>query len=565
MTATPSTALPTDAELEETLNWAPSPPEIPKLAELARQLTAAGRKTAALKVAESAVESATGQHDPGLRVQALLARARVQKGQSDHAAAVRSLLEAQCFNLDAGDARQEMRIVSALGVAYGKLGIRNEAIAAHETALALAAQCAPDLVCECHGNLGLTFANCERFDDALDHLKQALAVAQRGADETQMLRARINLNAVRASAAELRLKRGETDAARAELREILGECEAVLADCRAAKAQRFIAPVIQHIGIVHKCLGDADIARARFSYVTAMARQHGWQRLEFDALLHLGVMESDAGDLDAAEESLARALGYFETAHYKTSALEAHLELARVYEKKGEFERAYAAMMNHHRIRFDMSGHEERMLMQVRAWRQESYGHHRAARQARQEAAARLDPSAVVAVRQRSHVRHARYDPLTGLANRRHGDSYFAQQFKLHGATNRVLAVGFVDIDGLKAINDRYSHFIGDMVLRQMGVLLRSACRDSDLAIRFGGDEFLVVFPNTTAEQAQAICERLCTRIDRHDWRQPIPGHAVSVTVVVADSRGTHSPLDLLRAADGMLYEAKAARHNRVA
>ena len=565
MIAASSTALPTDAELEETLTWAPSPPEIPELADLARQLTAAGRKTAALRVAEIAVESATGQHDPGLRVQALLVRARVQKEQGDHAAAVRSLLEAQSFNLDAGDAQQEMMIVSALGVAYGKLGIRNEAIAAHESALALAAQCAPQLVSECHGNLGLTLANCERFDEALDHLKQALVVAERGADLTHTLRARINLNAVRTSAAEVRMKRGESDAARAELREILGECEAVLADCRAAKAHQLIPPVIQHIGIVHKCLGDTDIARARFAYVTAMARQHGWQRLEFDALLHLGVIESDAGDLDAAEVSLARALGYFQSAHYKTSALEAHLELARVYEKKGEFERAYAAMMSHYRARFDMSGHEERMLMQVRAWRQESYGRHREARQARQEAAARLDPSAVVAVRQRSYVRHARYDPLTGLANRRHGDAYFAQQFKLHGATNRVLAVGMVDIDGLQAINDRYSPFIGDMVLRQMGVLLRGACRDSDLAIRFGGDEFLLVFPNTTAEQAQAICERLCTRIDRHDWRQPIPGHAVSVTVVVADSRGAHSPLDLLRAADGMLYEAKAVRRNRVA
>lgn len=245
--------------------------------------------------------------------------------------------------------------------------------------------------------------------------------------------------------------------------------------------------------------------------------------------------------------------------------LEAHLELARVYEKRGEFERAYAAMKTHQRIRFDMSGHEERMLLQVRAWRQECYGAQRKARAAWKEAAARLDPGAVVAVRQRSHVRQARFDPLTGLANRRHGDAFFAQQFKLHGATNRVLAIGLVDIDGLKAINDRYSYFVGDTLLRQMGVLLRGACRDSDLAIRFGGDEFLLVFPNTTAEQAQTICERLCTRLDRHDWKQPLPGHAVSVTVVVADSRGTHSPLDLLRAADAMLYEAKVARRNRVA
>ena len=565
MSAANPAALPTDTELADRLGLVPSPPEIPELAELARQLAAAGRTAEALKAAESAVIGAEGQHDPALRVQALRARARVQSEEGAHAEAVRSLLEAQSFNLDAGDAQQEMLIVIALGVAYGKLGVRNEAITAHETALALAARYAPDLVCECHGNLGLTFANCERYDDALDHLRQALTIAQRGSDLTQTLRARINLNAVRATAANVQQKRGETDAAHAELREILADCEAVLADCRAAKVDQFIPPVIEHIGIVHKCLGDTDIARARFAYVTAMARQYGWKRLEFDVLLHLGAAESAAGNLDAAEAALARALVHFESTHHRMSALEAHLELARVYEKKGEFERAYASMKNHHRIRLELSGNEERMLMQVRAWRQECYDAQRKARAARQEANARLDPSAVVAVRQRSYVRQARYDPLTGLANRRYGDEYLAQQFKLHGATGRVLAVGILDIDGLKAINDRYSYFVGDTFLRQMGVLLRGACRDSDLAIRFGGDEFLLVFPNTTAEQAQAICERLCTRIDLHEWKQPIPVHVVSVTVVVADSRGAHSPLDLLRAADAMLYEAKVARRNRVA
>ena len=559
------TALPTDTELADRLALVPSPLEIPELAELARQLTATGRTAAALKAAESAVSGAAHQHDPVLRVQALRAQARVQSETGAYAAAVRSLLEAQSFNLDAGDALEEMQIVIALGVAYGKLGVRNEAIAAHEAALALAAQCAPDLVCECHGNLGLTFANCERYGDALDHLKQALTIAQRGDDGTQTLRARINLNAVRATAARLQQKRGETEAARAELGAILDECVAVLADCRAAKADQFIPPVIQHIGIVHRYLGDTDIARARFGYVTAMARQHGWQRLEFDALLHVGAIESAAGNLDAAEVALARALAHFESTHHTMSALEAHLELARVYEKGGEFERAYATMNTCHRIRFEMSGHEEKMLTQVRAWRQQFQEARHQARAAPQESNARTDSSAVVAVRQRSYVQQARLDPLTGLVNRRYGDVYLAQQFKLHGATSRVLAIGIVDIDGLRAINDRYSYAVGDAVLRGVGVLLRGACRDSDLAIRFGADEFLLVFPNTTAEQAQAICARLCTRIDRHDWKQPVPAHVVSVTVVVADSRGAHSPLDLLRAADSMLHEAKAARRDRVA
>ena len=565
MSAAQSAALPTDTELADQLSLVPSPLAIDELAELARQLAAAGRPAAALKAAEFAVTRAARQHDPVVRVQALRAQARAQSEAGVYADAVRSLLEAQSFNLDAGDAQEEMLIVIALGVAFGKLGVRNEAIAAHEAALALAAQCAPNLICECHGNLGLTFANCERYGDALDHLKQALTIAQRGDDVTQTLRARINLNAIRTTVARLQQKRGETEAARAELGEILDDCVAVLAECRAAKADQFVPPVIQHIGIVHKCLGESDIARARFGYVTAMARQHGWQRLEFDALLHVGAIESAAGNLDAAETALARALVYFESTHHTMSALEAHLELAGVYEKRGEFERAFATMKNYHRIFFEVSAREERVLTQVRGWRQQFNAARQQARAARQNPDAPLDAGAVVAVRQRSFVQQARLDPLTGVANRRHGDMYLAQQFKLHAATSRVLAIGILDIDGLKAINDRYSHIVGDALLKQMGVLLRGACRDSDLAIRFGPDEFLLVFPNTTAEQAQAICGRLCTRVDLHDWKQPVPARVVSVTVVVADTRGAHSPLDLLRAADSMLYEAKAARRNRVA
>jgi diguanylate cyclase (GGDEF)-like protein len=557
--------LPSDTELEERLTRSPSPLQIAELSEIVRQLVSAGRIPMGLKVAVHAVEHAERQNDPSLRAQALRARAKAQSEWGDHAESVRSLLEAQSANHEAGDLKQELLIVSALGVAYGKLGVRTEAISSHESALALAAQTAPELQCECYGNLGLTLANAERYGEALSALRQALTLAERGHDTTQILRARINLNAVRTSVAELHMKRGEEQTARVELHEILTECEAVLADCRAAKADQFAPPVIQHIGIVHKCLGDLAIARARFAYVTAMAQQHGWQRLEFDALLHLGAMEIDAGNFAAAEDALARALGFFEGAQYKTSVLEAHLELARLYERKGEFERAYAALKKHHQIKLEIAANEERMLAQVRTWRQEFDGRQRQARETRRSAAALLAEGAGQAARKHALVRQARYDPLTGLANRRHGDAYLEQQFKLHGATNRVLAIAILDLDNLKSINDRYSHIVGDMVLRQVAVLLRATCRDSDLAIRFGGDEFLLVFPSTTSEQAIAICERLRARMDRHVWRAPATDLSVTMTIAVADSRGAHSPLDLLRAADARLYDIKEQRRNRVA
>jgi diguanylate cyclase (GGDEF)-like protein len=103
------------------------------------------------------------------------------------------------------------------------------------------------------------------------------------------------------------------------------------------------------------------------------------------------------------------------------------------------------------------------------------------------------------------------------------------------------------------------------MVLRQVADLLQAACRDSDLAIRFGGDEFLIAFPNTTAEQAEVICDRVRTQFERHAWRSLARGLNVTATIGVADSREAQSALDMLRVADARLYRLKQARRSRVA
>src|SRR5262249_25753397 len=154
------------------------------------------------------------------------------------------------------------------------------------------------------GNLGLTLVNCERANEALVYMREALTLAERAGDDLNRLRARVNLNAVRAAAAEARMRRGENSAARDELQAVPADCEAVLSECRAVRADGFIPPVIQHIGIIYKCLGEFAFARARFGYVTAMARERGWKRLEMDVLLHVGAMEAQDGDFAVAEEAL---------------------------------------------------------------------------------------------------------------------------------------------------------------------------------------------------------------------------------------------------------------------
>jgi diguanylate cyclase (GGDEF)-like protein len=100
-------------------------------------------------------------------------------------------------------------------------------------------------------------------------------------------------------------------------------------------------------------------------------------------------------------------------------------------------------------------------------------------------------------------------DLLTGLLNRRGLAERAAGLFRSLERDGRRAAVLFADLDGFKAVNDACGHHVGDGVLREFAAQLRRSLRDTDVAARFGGDEFVVVLPDATLEQARAVAERL--------------------------------------------------------
>jgi len=231
----------------------------------------------------------------------------------------------------------------------------------------------------------------------------------------------------------------------------------------------------------------------------------------------------------------------------------------------GAWDKAYAALRSHNLLRLDMAASEESLRVLVQGWRDEYDALQRNAQEAEHAAAALANQNAELVEQNKSLGHEALHDPLTGLANRRFGDQWLAEQFALHTAGNRVLALAIVDFDHFKTINDRFSHLSGDAVLRVAADLLRNVCRESDLAIRFGGDEFVVVLSDTTAAQAETICERICAQIGNHPWESIGQGLSVTATIGIADSFGVASVTDLLHAADQRLYLAKEAGRNRVA
>jgi diguanylate cyclase (GGDEF)-like protein len=160
--------------------------------------------------------------------------------------------------------------------------------------------------------------------------------------------------------------------------------------------------------------------------------------------------------------------------------------------------------------------------------------------------------------------RESRVDSLTGVANRRHLYEELGRVSSLLARQERPLGVLAVDIDHFKNVNDEYGHAVGDTVLRNVATALKESVRAQDLVGRTGGEEFVVLLPDTDGPSAAALAERMRLEVSRRRVAGP-NGTQLGVTVTIGCAAGHGVPADvLLRSADHALYAAKRAGRNQV-
>jgi len=155
-------------------------------------------------------------------------------------------------------------------------------------------------------------------------------------------------------------------------------------------------------------------------------------------------------------------------------------------------------------------------------------------------------------------------DDLTNLYNRRGFLSLVERYIKsIQGTENRFL-IAFLDLDGLKQINDTFGHREGSQALIEVAEILRGTFRDSDIIARFGGDEFVVLVKDTSEESAEVIIDRLQKSVEEHNAKHNRPYRlSISLGIACYDPHNPRSIDELLSCADELMYSNKQSKKDR--
>ena len=164
------------------------------------------------------------------------------------------------------------------------------------------------------------------------------------------------------------------------------------------------------------------------------------------------------------------------------------------------------------------------------------------------------------------HAAHAAaIDPVTGVFNRQYLQVRLDEELQRSRRHDISIALLVIDIDNFKAVNDTYGHLVGDVALKDIAEILRRSVRVFDVCSRFGGDEFVIVMPGSTAVSAARIAERIRMKIEQYrPADRTLARLSVTVSVGLAVSSRDMAPAQLLERADRALYTAKNLGKNRV-
>ena len=335
---------------------------------------------------------------------------------------------------------------------------------------------------------------------------------------------------------------------------------------------------LNNLGLVQERMGDVAGAERTMREALALSEATGYRHGVAHASLSLGRLCLAQERYDDAREWLAGALTVCERHQLKPTQYEVHEALADFHEKTGDVHAALHHFRRFHSLERAVQSEAARDKLRALQIQFELAGVKREAEldRERQETLTRanaeldaLNISLTEANLQKTMLldqleRQTYEDALTGLANRRRLDQRLADEFALALRHGRPLAVAMADLDHFKAVNDRFSHAVGDAALRAIAKILTAQVRHTDLVARFGGEEFVIVLVETDVDAAQRVCEKLRAAVAQYNWTAIHPGLSLTLSIGVSADTALPTHERMLAMADRNLYTAKAAGRNRV-
>lgn len=471
---------------------------------------------------------------------------------------------------EAVEARCE--VLCMMAISYSEIGLQEEALKQATAAFELARLHGDRLwmswslnrIGTCYERLGDP-AQGERF------LLQALNEAQALQNQDTTLTALNNLMATTVGAHYLHRRCEEAEAARAALERARVYGEEALALARQTGDTYRQAVTAGNLGEVLGLSGQPDAAFALLDNTLAIARAQGYRAVELRTLHSCGEVWSRSGEHERAVQVLEMALGELQQHDHEATRVRVYSALYRSYKALGRFREALEQCENYHALELKRAASQHQAQARLMVNRIEVEEALLQGERARLDAERqRLKADTLEAEKRQLEAsarelhRHALEDQLTGLANRRRVDHELPQLFGRARELGRPLSLAVADLDNFKAINDNHGHLVGDEVLRVAAEIFRASTRSTDMLARFGGEEFLLLFVDTSLAVAHEVCERLRAAVQSYPWEQLAPGLLVTISLGLCDATPDADAARMLARADGALYRAKRAGRNRV-
>lgn len=496
------------------------------------------------EVAREAVDLARATGDAVGEAQALYCLGRNLYSQADYPAVFETQNAALALFHSLADVHGEARCRNLLGITHRQLSDYGRALEMYESALKGFRDTADKRwqarVVSNIGNvevqLGNVSAALELFEQALDLRREIGDSEGAGFDLNNAAFGHIQRALQHKSA-------GDRESCQLESEKALQLLDRALAIARQYGYRRLEAFCLQTMGEAYQAMARPEVALAMADQFLALARESNDKWIEAYGHACIGELRHQVGAHGEGRESLARALAAFEALGSRDQAARVLRILSQVHEALDEIPEALACL-------------RKAAAIEDRLRNEETENRARAIAARRRLEQARLETD--------RYRRLAMEDSLTGLANRRQLDERLDALMREARRAGSVVTVALADVDHFKGINDRFSHAVGDEVLRCVGEILRSHCRLGDLVGRFGGEEFMLVFRNLEMRPASETCERVRRSVEHWDWKSIHPQLRVTLSMGLASSASFDHRQGLLDAADHWLYEAKHHGRNQI-